>query len=128
MTVSSFDGGQRADGIPRGRRIMMSLGGCDHVLSVAEATELRNDLTRELGAPEELTRELGALQALTDREAMVWAEDDNAQVRDGIPPRAAAVLAAVAVNTLRGIASGIQVGLIDPGSRAMLVAMTGGGR
>jgi hypothetical protein len=108
--VSSHDSGKR------GRRITVRLGGADHVLAEAQATELRDGLTRELGAP----------GALTDREAMVWSEEYGTQVRAGIPPAAAAVLAAVAVNTLRGIAQDAVA--IEAHSRAMLVAMIGGGR
>lgn len=54
---------RRVDRDPREPRIEVPLGGVIHSLTTAEATKLRDDLTRALGAP----------QALTDREAMVWA-------------------------------------------------------
>ena len=93
----------------------MLLGGADHVLTVDEATRLRDELTRELGAP-----------ALTDREAMVWAFEWLGAMSGGYSPLAAAGLAAVAVNTLRDLAQ--DAAATDGSTGTMLAAMTGGGR
>ena len=50
--VRSEDGGHRADGTPRGRRIVVPLGGCETALTVAEARRLRDELICALDTPE----------------------------------------------------------------------------
>lgn len=126
MTVHSEDGGTRNDGTPRGKRIV-ALG---HTLTEAEATELRDALTRELGTP----------QALTEREAMVFAVAFDrvlsAKIAAGSaaeqhPAVAAAIHACGRVRWLRRAAEAADSGGLmdlDDDERAMLDAMTGGGR
>jgi hypothetical protein len=92
---------------------MVTLGGEDHSLDEATAAELRDGLTRELGAP----------QALTDREAMLWAVAFEARLRIGYEPVSAAKTAYLAVADLRSLAAD-PAGL-DPDQRAMLASMAG---
>lgn len=123
MTVRSEDGGTRSDGTPRGRRIIVPLGGVETVLTVDEATQLRDDLTRELGAPQ--------TQALTDREAMVWAVEFvrylDGDTHDPAAVRMATFRAHDVVCALRDANSRLVNANSRTESGAMLAAMGGGG-
>lgn len=91
-------------------------------LTTREATELRDGLTAALGAP----------QAMTDREAMVFAAAFAGYLHVGGSPDGAVRCACSAVSALR-VAAGWPKGQhatlsIDEDTRAMLAAMTGGGK
>lgn len=130
VTVRSESRGAHHDGTPRGRRIIVPLGGVDHALTEAEATELRDSITRALGAP----------PALTDREAMVFAVAFDRVLDEKIaagsaaaqhPAVAAAIHACGRVRWLRLAAAEADSGGLrdfDDTERAMVAAMTGGGR
>lgn len=113
MTVRSYGTGED-------RRIAVGLGHGEHGLIIAEATELRDALTRELGAP----------QALTDREAMVWAAEFVREMAHGSNARVAACSARNAVQDLRSAPTAHRIAGWgdDDETDAMLVAMIGGGR
>ena len=115
MNVRSHNNGN-------GKRIVVSLSdiGAEHSLSESEATELRDALTRELGAP----------QALTPDEMMAWAAaftrtleavDVGSQEQN---LARAAQAACEAVQDLRDV-NPLRLDLAD---RAMLAAMLGGGK
>lgn len=113
----------RSYGLIHERRIAVSFGSGEHGLDIAEATELRDALTREIGQP----------SALTDREAMVWAAEFVRALAQDVHASVAARSAALVVIALR-----------DPGtawterhgdtqsevaaSKRMLFAMWGGGK
>lgn len=167
----------RREDTDRGPRIVIELGGEDHVLTASAATALRDALTRELGSDDpngmseerlcsferfveqhhdfeahsvgEILVEIRRLQgevavltraerlkpveaesrspALTDREALVWAAAFVAAEMTGRPVIEAAVLARNLVVTLRD-ASDAGARVLPSDARAMLAAMTGGGR
>lgn len=88
--------------------------------TVAEAVELHDALTRELGEP----------QALTDREAMVWAVAYGISRYAGAATLDAAEFSRSEVMRLRDASATANAGakVIADDARAMLAAMTRGGR
>ena len=112
MKVGSFEREGHA------RLISVSLGNDEYLLPVERATELRDALTRELGAS----------QALTGREAMVWAAEFVRAMAEGQKSHDAALSACSAVWVIRELGGTISEGNGAAVFQAMLAAMTGGGR
>ncbi len=112
MRVSSYGSGDD-------RHIAVSLGNGGIGLTLAEATELRDALTRELGEP----------PTLTAYEAMVWAAEFVRALAQDVHVSVAAQSATNAVRALRcPEAAGYDGDLLSELTRDMLVSMTGGDR
>lgn len=115
----------------RGTRITVRLGSEEIVLDVAAATQLRDDLTRELGAPQTLTA--GEMAVWAAVYAAAWrreAADENLTDRE-----VATIAAQEAGMHIRGMReAGYEVEAHRDGydltgiERPMLAAMTGGGK
>lgn len=112
-----MSGVRRVNRDPREPHIEVPLARTVSSLTLAEATQLRDELTRALGAP----------QALTDREAMVWAAEFVRALQEGYGLSSCARIAARAVVELRNAAR-VCPDELTLDERAMLAAMTGGGR
>lgn len=111
---------RRVNRDPREPRIEVPLGGVIHCLTIEGATEFRDALTRELGAP----------QVLTDREAMVWSAVVAAETRESLyvdDLLESVSMAGRVVRALRELTAD-DVSSLCAGDREMLAVMTGGGK